>query len=128
MSSFLSVVLITLTLKTELKGLTNYLKCSGSLLVIFSLFNIGTFTFSSGTGFQNQSIAESGTFQIDVPSTDSLPDIYYIVPDSYASSQILGDLGHDNSGFTDFLARKGFLLLSEATPTTYTPNFLWLRR
>lgn len=39
----------------------------------------------------------------------TLPDIYYIVPDRYASSGVLRDhCGFDNREFTDFLARRGF--------------------
>jgi len=52
-----------------------------------------------------------------------LPDIYYIVLDSYAGNDTLRDLyGYDNSEFTNFLIEKGFYLADKSRtnyPLTY---------
>lgn len=43
------------------------------------------------------------------------PDIYYIVPDSYASNSTLKDyFGFDNSEFTDYLKSKGFYIADKS--------------
>src|SRR5581483_7331690 len=55
-----------------------------------------------------------------------LPDIYYIVPEDYASSKVLQNYFHyDNSGFTDFLTEKGFYVTSESA-SNYPKTFLSL--
>lgn len=42
---------------------------------------------------------------------DRKPDIYYIVLDDYARSDILRELyGYDNSGFVEYLQQKGFIV------------------
>ena len=47
--------------------------------------------------------------------TESLPDIYYIVLDRYASDSTLKDVYHyDNSEFTEYLANQGFYVASES--------------
>jgi hypothetical protein len=48
-------------------------------------------------------------------SADALPDIYYIVLDGYARSDILADLYRfDNSGFEQFLESRGFIIPNES--------------
>ena len=50
-----------------------------------------------------------------------LPDIYYIVPDSYSRADILLErYGFDNSGFVEFLEEEGFYVADESAP-----NYLW---
>lgn len=113
-SGFSSLGALTLMIKTGLRSLTNYLNVSAGLLVIFSLANIGNYTLRAWTNVQDQGTKESRAFKVDISGGSTLPDIYYIVPDSYASSQVLGDLGYDNSEFTDFLTRKGFFVASKS--------------
>jgi hypothetical protein len=46
----------------------------------------------------------------------NLPDIYYIIPDSYASPAILKEqLNYDNSAFVKYLEDKGFYVPREST-------------
>jgi hypothetical protein len=46
---------------------------------------------------------------------EELPDIYYIIPDSYESDAALREVfGYDNRPFTDYLKGKGFYVASES--------------
>jgi hypothetical protein len=63
------------------------------------------------------------TFSLDVlkagqaisGNSNSLPDIYYIVPDRYASNIMLKEYYHyDNSEFLRFLSNKGFYVASKS--------------
>lgn len=55
------------------------------------------------------------TNSIDSGETDTLPDIYYIILDRYASSRILEEVyDFDNSEFLDYLSDKGFYVVSES--------------
>ena len=55
-----------------------------------------------------------------------LPDIYYILPDSYTSSALLKDsLNYDNSEFVKYLEAKGFYIAQDST-SNYPVTFLSL--
>lgn len=50
-----------------------------------------------------------------------LPDIYYIIPDSYVRSDILlAEFGASNADFIDFLTAQGFYVADESNA-----NYLW---
>jgi hypothetical protein len=106
---------LALMIRAELRGFTNWLNIVAGLVVVISLVNIGTYTLGvsqiESLDYGNQ---ESSAFQIDVSNPNTLPNIYYIVPDSYASSRVLGDFGYDNADFTDYLTEKGFFVAHES--------------
>ncbi|RJP48448.1 MAG: hypothetical protein C4583_14335 [Anaerolineaceae bacterium] len=92
--------------------LVEYLNLVSIIMVVFPLYNIGTFwvqaaddtpqPWSSYVG-QNeapQSLARGGT-----------PDIYYIILDGYGRADALSALyGYDNSPFLDGLKDRGFFI------------------
>ena len=58
---------------------------------------------------------------VSVRAVSSKPDIYYIVLDGYARSDILSeDFSFDNSQFVDFLVSRGFVV-----PTKIQSNYPW---
>ncbi|OGG13295.1 hypothetical protein A3D77_05545 [Candidatus Gottesmanbacteria bacterium RIFCSPHIGHO2_02_FULL_39_11] len=58
--------------------------------------------------------------------TDSLPDIYYILPDSYSAPTIFPRyFDYDNSSFVQYLTEKGFYFASQST-SNYPKTFLSL--
>ncbi|EKD81945.1 MAG: hypothetical protein ACD_39C01555G0002 [uncultured bacterium] len=61
--------------------------------------------------------------RFDAKKPAELPDIYYIILDSYAGNDVLQDLyGFDNSEFAGFLAENGFYCASQSRtnyPLTY---------
>lgn len=61
-----------------------------------------------------------------IPMSDSLPDIFLIVFDEYASSRSLKKyLNYDNSAFDSFLVSKGFYLVPESSSNyNSTPHSL----
>jgi hypothetical protein len=55
-----------------------------------------------------------------------LPDIYYILPDSYSASSVIKNyFGYDNDSFVDYLQKKGFYVPSYPT-SNYPKTFLSL--
>jgi hypothetical protein len=63
--------------------------------------------------------------QGDVSGLDpsNYPDIYYIIPDSYLSSDILREqFNYDNSAFIQYLEDKGFYIAGESVS-----NYMWTR-
>lgn len=61
-----------------------------------------------------------------VKKQENLPDIYYIIPDSYsASKSLVKYYGYDNSEFENFLTAKGFYIASESA-SNYPKTFLSL--
>jgi hypothetical protein len=61
--------------------------------------------------------------QLTPPANAGLPDIYYVIMDSYSRADVLKNkFGFDNQPFVDFLQKKGFYLPQCARsnfPTTY---------
>jgi hypothetical protein len=52
---------------------------------------------------------------------DNLPDVYYVIADSYARSDIMKrDFGFDNGDFVDFLLERGFYVADQSQT-----NYLW---
>ena len=111
-SGFLAVFI--LLIRVELQGLTNTLNAVSGFLVIIPLVIIGAFTLGSVSNFLDRGDKKGGTSLVDASITSSPPDIYYIIPDYYAGSQTLRDLGYDNGDFTDFLTNKGFFVASRS--------------
>jgi len=57
---------------------------------------------------------------LDPGETDTLPDIYYIILDAYASDSALERIhDFDNSEFIDYLTEKGFFVASESRSNYY---------
>ncbi|MDP4020434.1 MAG: hypothetical protein Q8P58_00090 [Candidatus Adlerbacteria bacterium] len=80
------------------------------LLVIMVLVPIGVsrtneFSTRSFSNIQKES-------SVPVTHQETLPDIYYIILDAYASEEVLqGEFGYDNSDFVNFLTEKGFFVV-----------------
>lgn len=62
---------------------------------------------------QGEGLSPKPSFRLEAPSSQPLPDIYYIILDSYARSDHMEDLfGYDNSDFIEFLQSQGFYVAS----------------
>lgn len=56
-----------------------------------------------------------GQEQPKLPDSDTLPDIYYIIPDGYSSEAwFLEAMNYDNSAFTQALQERGFIVNAHA--------------
>ena len=88
-------------------------------LLITPLFTITSYHLNrpAPPSQHNGSIVANSTYNLS-----SKPNIYYIIPDSYAGKWTLEELGYDNSEFIGFLEDKGFYIAQDAYcnyPRTY---------
>ncbi len=123
---FLIIVAATIFVfktKRNLSAPVKYLFITGIIITIIAGLRIG---FE-----ENQKAISAVKSPLELPQAknlnkESLPDIYYIVPDSYSSSKsLLKYYGHDNSYFEKFLTDKGFYVATEAA-SNYPKTFLSL--
>ncbi|MEE8373794.1 MAG: sulfatase-like hydrolase/transferase [Dehalococcoidia bacterium] len=91
--------------------MTKLLNVIAAVLVAISLFNMGTYAVRA-TNLERPALNEEGNGLI-VENPDDLPDIYYIILDSYGRDDTLSDVyDYDNSEFTDYLTDRGFYVAS----------------
>lgn len=105
------VVFLSLRRKVSLSSTTAALNVIGILLLIFPLYQIIKFTVQ--TSISEHRLAENSTsMQMPAITTPSvLPDIYFIIMDSYARQDaLMADLNFDNSPFLDELRSMGFYI------------------
>ena len=103
--------------RRDLHNFTNILNIVAFSLVVISLINIGVYEFKTRGTWQDNSgsMRDEAANTIDLENAATLPDIYYIILDGYASSITLKELfGYDNHEFTDYLTEKGFYIASES--------------
>ena len=112
--------------KERLYGCTRYLNMVSFVLVGMSIINIVMYHISAPKASSAITFhSRMGTKRGDCPARckNNMPDIYYIVLDMYASSDVLKDVfGYDNSSFTDFLEERGFYVAYNSRanyPVTY---------
>lgn len=110
----------------NLQNLTNVANIVAVSLVAMSLSNIGIHVLTTrdgqeyGRGSREGGAESSAT---DLGDDVTLPDIYYVILDGYASLSTLEEIyGYDNHDFVDHLATRGFFVASDSRsnyPTTY---------
>ncbi|OGN00511.1 MAG: hypothetical protein A2651_00425 [Candidatus Yanofskybacteria bacterium RIFCSPHIGHO2_01_FULL_42_12] len=95
----------------DLGAVYKFFRTAGFALIAFSFVSIG---FSAYSNSRSSVVFEDGAVQTGLNQDQNLPDIYYIVPDSYARVDILKEVhNYDNSEFINFLKKKGFSVLSK---------------
>ena len=110
---FLFVLVVYLDFKKAVKAL---LFLTNALLVawIIMLVNIG-FVYTTDKGVDVEQKSDSKDVVVNIPTGD-LPDIYYIVSDGHARSDILQEVyGVDNTEFIDFLKNNNFFIAENST-------------
>lgn len=111
-----------------LDSLTNFLNVAGFAMLVISLFGIVSTTVTTNGIMRELGIsAEIGraapTKQV---ATDSLPDIYYIILDSYPSQSNLKEVySFDNTEFIDYLKNRGFYVADQSR-SNYAMTYLSL--
>jgi hypothetical protein len=104
--------------RKDFSNITNLFNMIATVLVGFLVIKIGTFYFKS----KNIAIEErvdtrniEPTSLVEISKTDELPNIFYIILDSYAREDILRSfMGYDNSKILDYLTQKGFYIASKS--------------
>lgn len=110
----------------KLKGATGFLNVASVVVVVMSLVNVGVYGATVQSGETTGGQGEESIEQTLHPAVDTLPNIYYVVPDGYVSSQTLSRLyDHDNSDFESFLEEEGFYVAGESR-ANYPQTFLSL--
>jgi Sulfatase len=107
------IIFLVIRTRTELTPLTSFLNIVGASLIILSAFQIVAYRFTSHVVWE-----PAWKFEISdrsVQSPGNLPDIYYIILDSYANSNTLAEsYGFDNREFLSALEKQGFFVAEES--------------
>jgi len=92
-------------------GTTQFLNMMAAILVLLCAVNIIKPLNTSSRG-NDRNLPGS---EEKMAAPESLRDIYYIVPDMYASASTLREVyGYDNSVFTEFLESRGFYIADKS--------------
>jgi hypothetical protein len=93
-------------------SLTSSLNYAAMLLVVFPLFQIGSFAAAARPHAEPVTAEAASTVtrhEIRAVSGRTPPDVYYIILDAYGRSDVLRDVfGYDNTPFLDALRGMGF--------------------
>ena len=89
-------------------------------LLVFPVFTIASYRLSVRN---TPSLYSSPTEILTIESDQVLPDVYYIILDSYTRSDVLEEMyGYDNSPFLNRLGEMGFIVAECSTS-----NYMWTR-
>lgn len=120
---FLGWIYVVLKILKSYETLTKYLLTISIILLMFPLYSIFGFYFQRiGKEQRVNSFLQDSWDQYGVTEAErmvkvslSQPDIYYIVLDSYARSDILDELyGYDNRDFNVSLKNRGFYVANKS--------------
>jgi hypothetical protein len=119
---FFSLLLLLgafLLVKTRwnLRNFTSLFNIIAISLVAISLVNLGIYWFKTPTVHSNDDTELTNNLEVGNPETArSLPNVYYIILDGYARSDILEETYHyDNTDLLDYLDEKGFYVASRSS-------------
>jgi len=105
--------------RREFSGLTVFLNLVSLALVLINLVTGVPALLRGGPSRRSQP-------GVALANAANLPDIYYIILDSYTREDVLShDYGYDNSGFIAYLRNRGFLVGSRSR-SNYAQTYLSL--
>ena len=100
--------------RRDLRTLTSILNVVAVTLVVIPAISIVVHE-TRAASYDVKTTEDIETSAVDLGEIDTLPDIYYIVLDRYASASTLKEVyDFDNSEFIDYLSGKGFYVASES--------------
>ncbi len=102
--------------RRNLHNLTSILNILVGSFVAISIINIIAYELKAGfASHDKRSVEKPKAPSTILRKTETLPDIYYIILDGYASSSTLKKIfAYTNHGFIDYLTDKGFYIASES--------------
>jgi len=101
--------------RRDLGGLTRVLNIVGTLALVAPAITMGATWLESGTAPWPEGEPAEAISDFEPASPESLPDIYYILVDSYAGSEMLRDrFEYDNSSFEAYLTGQGFYIATHS--------------
>lgn len=103
---------------------TTFLNIVATTLIIISIVNIVTFQVKNDNLGKSEDNSQSSN--LNLQNRENLPDIYYIILDSYAREDTLREFwDYDNSEFIDHLIEKGFYVATQSR-SNYSSTMLSL--
>ncbi len=94
--------------RRHLSALTPFVNVAAAAAVLLPLLQAGSFTISS-TLMAHKAQAATTAGDFSAAAGDDLPDVYYIILDTYTRADVLqADYEFDNQPFLDDLRRMGF--------------------
>jgi hypothetical protein len=118
--------------KSDLYNFTNILNVMAVVLIIISLVNIGVYKIKTrniwviGSGEEISLSQERKEEENQYLNNSIPPDIYYIILDGYARSDVLYEFfGYDNNDFDQKLKERGFFIARDSY-CNYAQTFLSL--
>jgi hypothetical protein len=101
------------------QNLTVILNVVGIVLVALPVMQLGAFAMQTRPPDSRSEDAAASSASLSMPESGSLPDVYYIVLDTYGRADVLErDYGFDNSAFLEELEELGFYI-AECSRTNY---------
>lgn len=95
----------------DISKVTQALNLMGIVLLTYPLFRIINYSLNVSAGRRISDEFTTTSTQLDIPDSGFLPDIYYIILDTYTRADALqDDFGFDNSPFLDELRSFGFYI------------------
>jgi len=106
--------------KKKLNNVTTIVNFVALTLVVISVINVGAYYLDSDNFFEPVKAASDNIID-ESKIMGNYPDIYYIILDEYADSDMLNDyLGFDNQEFISFLEEKGFYVATDSYSNYFT--------
>ena len=120
---FLLTVLVVAKARRLGRSVNTYLNVVAAVLVSLPILSTGTYAIKrAALGTPGAALGDHTRSEL----TGTLPDIYYVILDSYARSDILREsYGHDNSEFIEHLRDKGFYV-ADKSRSNYAFTYLSL--
>jgi len=109
--------------KRKLDNITTIVNIMAVSLIAISVANIGTYALETNYSLDGgDAVLEN--IVIPMANAENLPNIYYLILDEYAGSEIIKDVyGYDNQEFIRSLNERGFYVASNAH-SNYATTFL----
>ncbi len=108
--TFIAATFLILKKINDIEPWTKFVNIMSVILIIFAVIAIFRMVIIE-QGFVSSYLKTAGGKKIksDMAPDSLKPDIYYIIPDTYASTEIIRDYYHyDNTPFINYLKSKGF--------------------
>lgn len=106
----LMILVFTLTINSRINfaSASRWLNLVGLVMLVYPLYQVGSVVVQN-LGDGNREVQAAASQQVHISDPSKLPDIYYIILDSYGRQDLLKQAyQYDNSGFINDLRQMGF--------------------
>ena len=110
-SLYLVGLVLIVRFRDRLDGISRFLNAFFAILVLIPILQLGSFYYDQTRADrrQAQQLSDELFAGVELPATEELPDVYYIVLDEYARGDLLSEVyDHDNEPFLQTLEEMGF--------------------